>query len=79
MGVRPEEHTFTLTYEKTRASGKGRFKRGLTDIFVPKLHFPDGYRVKAKGARVVSKPSARHLRLRGRKRADAVRVKISSA
>jgi endoglycosylceramidase len=72
----PEEHAFTVTYEKTRASGKGRFKRGLTDIFVAKLHYPDGYRAKVKGARVVSKPNARHLLLRGRRRADKVSLTL---
>ena len=38
----PEERVFTLAYEKKRASGEGRFRRGLTDVFVPRLHYPEG-------------------------------------
>jgi endoglycosylceramidase len=72
----PEEHTFTLRYEKARASGEGRFKRGLTDVFVPKLHYPDGYRAAVKGARAESRPNARHLLLRGRKRAKTVHLTL---
>jgi endoglycosylceramidase len=72
-----EEHMFELAYKTKRASGKGRFRRGLTNVFIPRLHFPDGYRVEVKGARVESRPDAKHLLLRGRRRADAVRVSVS--
>ena len=72
----PEEHTFTLAYEKGRASGKGSFRRGLTDVFVPRLHYPEGYRVRVKGAQVVSRPNARHLLLRGRRQADKVSLTL---
>jgi endoglycosylceramidase len=71
-----EEHTFDLAYKTKRASGKGRFRRGLTNVFLPRLHFPDGYRVKAKGARVASKPDAKHLLLRARRGADTVKVTV---
>ena len=68
----PEQHTFELSYKTKRASGKGRFKRGVTDVFVPRLHYPDGYRVKVEGARVESRPNAKHLLLRTRRGAKAV-------
>ncbi len=72
-----EEHTFDLTYKTKRASGKGRFKHGLTDVFVPRLLFRDGYRVEIHGARVESKPDAKHLLLRGRRSASTVSVSVS--
>jgi endoglycosylceramidase len=74
----PEEGTFTLAYETARVSGKGRFRRGLTDVFVPRLHYRDGYRVKVKGARAVSRPGAKHLLLRTRRRADAVTLTLTA-
>ena len=72
----PEERVFTLAYEKKRASGEGRFRRGLTDVFVPRLHYRDGYRAEAKGARVVSKPGAKHLLLRARRRVEKVSLTV---
>ena len=71
-----DEHVFDLTYETARASGEGRFRRGLTDVFIPRFHFPDGYRVKAKGASVVSRPNAKHLLLRGRRQAETVTASV---
>jgi len=73
----PDEHTFSLKYKTKRASGKGRFKRGLTDVFVPRLHYRDGYRVEVHGARVESRPDAKHLLLRGGRRAGTVSVSVS--
>ena len=72
----PEEHIFELTYKTKRASGKGRFKRGMTDVFVPRLHYPDGYRVKVDGARVESRPNAKHLLLRTRRGTKAVEATV---
>ena len=72
----PEQHTFELSYKTKRASGKGRFKRGVTDVFVPRLHYPDGYRVKVDGARVESRPNAKHLLLRTRRGTKAVEATV---
>jgi hypothetical protein len=45
-------------------------------VFIPRFHFPDGYRVKAKGASVVSRPNAKHLLLRGRRQAETVTASV---
>jgi endoglycosylceramidase len=74
----PEEHSFTLEYETGRASGKGRFRRGLTTVFVPRLHYPDGYRARVKGAKVVSRRNAKYLQLRARRGAKAVRLALKA-
>jgi endoglycosylceramidase len=73
----PEEHTFDLAYKTKRASGKGRFKRGLTDVFVPRLHYRDGYRAEVEGASIESRPNAKHLLLRARRRAGTVAVSVT--
>jgi endoglycosylceramidase len=72
----PDERTFELDYATKRVSGKGRFRRGLTDVFVPRLHYPNGYRVRVRGARVESRRGAKHLLLRTRRGADAVHVTL---
>ena len=52
-----ESRTFTFRYA-------GR--PGLTEVFVPELHFPDGYAVEVKGASVASPVRSRVLMLRTR-------------
>ncbi len=73
----PPTRRFTLRYSKARASGRRCFRRGLTDVFVPKLRYPNGYRVVARGATVVSKPGRQHLILRGNRRSRAVSVTVT--
>ena len=47
--------TFTMRYSVRRPDGTGDFPAGSpTEIFVPRLHFPDGYAVEVTGARVAS-------------------------
>ena len=41
-------------------------QKAPTDIFVPKRHYPSGYRVDVTGGRVVSDPNAPHLLVRAR-------------
>lgn len=72
----PEERTFELAYDTKRVSGKGRFRRGLTDVFLPRLQYPNGYRVRVRGAKVESRRRAKHLLLRTRRRADAVHATV---
>jgi endoglycosylceramidase len=65
---------FTLAYSTSRVGGEGaraaavapgqRYPAGTrTTVFVPRLHFREGYRVEVRGARVVSAPRARRLLL----------------
>jgi endoglycosylceramidase len=74
----PDSNRFELVYTKQRASGHGSFRRGLTDVFIPRLHYRHGYRVKVKGAKVLSKPDRQHLILRAYRQARKVRVTVSA-
>jgi endoglycosylceramidase len=72
-----ETDRFRLSYSTERASGAGRFRRGLSDIFIPRLHYRRGYRVSASGAAILSAPNAQHLVLRSRPAARSVTVTVS--
>jgi endoglycosylceramidase len=68
---------FELAYSTRRASGRGSFRRGLSDVFIPRVQYRRGYRVRVKGAAVVSRPNAQHLLLRGNTGARRVDVTIA--
>jgi len=73
----PATGRFKLDYLTRRASGKGRFRRGLTDVFVPKLHYPKGYRLKITGAKRVGRRKGQHVILRANRRAKRVTAVIT--
>lgn len=53
--------TFTLSYS-TRMAGGAMAPAGLpTDIYVPALHYPQGYRVQVSGGQALSAANAAHL------------------
>ena len=55
-------HAFRLRWTTARAGGPGRFGAGArTTVAVPRIQYPHGYRVRVRGARVVSPPGARTL------------------
>lgn len=62
--------TFSYSYTPRCAGGP-------TEIYVPKLHYPDGYRVTVTGARVTSAPGAALLKLDADKDATEVSVKVT--
>lgn len=69
----PATKVFELEYDTARVSG-GSFPRRLdTVVFLPRRHYPNGYTVEAKGARVMSAPCATELRLRTRRTRRPVR------
>jgi endoglycosylceramidase len=71
-----DKHVFELRYDPTKVEG-GRFAAGSrTTVAVPKLQFPGGYSVRAKGARVVSEPGARTLVLALERGSDHVVVRV---
>jgi endoglycosylceramidase len=75
-----ETGTFRLHYSTARADGGGRFATGSeTDVAVPAIQFPNGYRAHVSGARVVSAAGAATLRLRSTARATAVTVTVTPA
>jgi len=73
----PATARFELAYDKTRASGSGDFRRGLTDVYLPKLHYPNGYLADVKGARVISKRGKQQLILRAFRKAARVQVVVT--
>jgi endoglycosylceramidase len=71
---------FRLAYSTARADGAGGFGAGAqTQIAVPAVQFPDGYRVAVSGAAVTSAPDAPVLRLSALAGADSVLVTVTGA
>jgi endoglycosylceramidase len=64
---------------RTKPAGAGeRFAaESITKLSVPAIQYPTGYRVRVSGARVVSRPRARTLRLAQCGRAKRVKLRIS--
>jgi endoglycosylceramidase len=52
FGFDPATRKFELVYTRKRVNGNGSFRRGYTDIFVPKLQYPDGVNVSTDGGSV---------------------------
>ena len=67
---------FELQYDK-RSVRRGKFKRGRTRVFLPRSDFKRGYAVKVRGARVLSKPGAKTLKLRNRGRRPDVSLTVT--
>jgi endoglycosylceramidase len=68
---------FRLIYSTARATGLGRFATGArTEVSVPAIEFPDGYRVTVTGATVLSAPNAPVLVLAALSGATTVRVTV---
>jgi endoglycosylceramidase len=55
MGYEPTIGVFVLSYQA---------KKGVTEVVLPKRHYPHGYHVVLTGAKVVSAPNAPVLLLR---------------
>jgi endoglycosylceramidase len=71
-----ETRTFELTYATASPDGDRLGRRIKTQVFVPKLHYPGGYEVEGRGARVISQPDATILVLRRTRSANRVEVTI---
>lgn len=60
----PASRAFTARWSTARARGRGTFHAGAeTEIAVPPIQYPDGYRVTVEGATVTSQPGAALLRV----------------
>lgn len=69
---------FALSFSTARADGSGSFPAGSeTDIAVPAIQFPHGYRVVVSGARVGSAAGASTLRLISRTGSASITVTVS--
>ena len=76
---RPGSRTFTLRYSTRRAGRRARFGAGsITEIVLPRMQYPRGYRVRVSGARVASRAGARVLRLEARGGAKEVSVRVGT-
>lgn len=73
----PESRTFALTYGTAPATPGGVPAAGVeSEIFIPRRHYPAGYRVSVSGAQVVSGPHDQLLRLVNRRRIGVVTVQV---
>jgi endoglycosylceramidase len=71
---------FSLTYSTRKPSGRGAFKAGsCTQVFVPALHYPHGYRARVRGARVISSRGGGILELASRRGAKRVSLTVTPA
>jgi endoglycosylceramidase len=66
-----------FAYAAKTPAGKVLPRRSKTTVYVPRRHYPDGYRVRATGAKVTSKPGARYLVLKRKKGAPNVTVTVT--
>jgi endoglycosylceramidase len=68
---------FTLAYTATAPDGE-RLPRSLdTAVYTAPLHYPDGYRARVSGGKVVSAPDARVLRIERGRGAGRVSVTVT--
>lgn len=74
----PLSRRFELTFKTTAATGKGRFDRGTSLVFLPKIQYPDGYRAEVKGAKVVSEPGSKRLEIRSDPGARRVELVVTA-
>jgi endoglycosylceramidase len=68
---------FELNYSTTTPGGRRLRRRAVTEVFVPRIHYRNGYRVKLTGARRVSRRNAKVLKLKRRPRAQQVSVLVT--
>ncbi len=68
---------FELTYSTTAPSGALLPRRSLTEVFVPRIHYRQGYEVDMTGARAVSRPGARVLMLKRGPRSERVTLALT--
>jgi endoglycosylceramidase len=72
----PQSRTFTLRYSTQGVAGR-RFGAGSpTQVFVPQLQYPHGYRVTVEGAQVASRPAAGRLVLCSSPGTSAVSITV---
>jgi endoglycosylceramidase len=72
-----DTRTFELAYSTASPSGERLERKIKTQVFVPELHYPDGYRAEVRGARVMSDPDAAILVLQRTRSADEVELTVT--
>jgi endoglycosylceramidase len=71
----PGSRRFTTRFSTTLPNGRSAGTR-LTEIFVPRLQYPSGYRVEVRGGSVVGGVGRQRLRVRARPPAHRVMVRL---
>lgn len=71
-----DSRRYELTYSTEAPDGDRLPRKVLTRVFVPPIHFRDGYRATAEGAELVSRPNARIIRLRRDRGAAEVTLRL---
>ncbi len=77
FSFQPTTRRFKLVYETKRANGHGRFRRGLTDVFVPKIQYPRGYRARVRGGSLSRASTSRHLIVHAKPGAKRIAVRVA--
>jgi len=75
----PDTNKFQLAYRTTAPDGERLGRHRKTRVYVPRSHYPDGYRARVTGARVISDPDARYLVLERHASARNVSLKVTPA
>ena len=73
----PATRRFELVYETKRAKGRGTFSRGLTDVFLPEIQYPHGYRAQVRGGSLFPASSSRHLIVRAKPGANRITLTVA--
>jgi endoglycosylceramidase len=73
----PVSRVFKLAYTRKRASGHGSFRRGRTVVFLPRIQYPAGARVRVIGGSARRVDRGRRLLVRPARGARLVRVKVT--
>ena len=77
FGYDRDSGSFRFAYAARTPAGKVLPRRSKTTVYVPRRHYPDGYRVRAAGAKVTSKPGARYLVLERKKGVPHVTLTVT--
>jgi endoglycosylceramidase len=78
FGFDPTARRFELDYRSASPAG-GRLPRRIdTEVFLPRIQYPDGYRTQVDGAEIASERGARVLRLERRGGARTVEVVVTA-
>jgi endoglycosylceramidase len=77
FGFDPATRRFELDYSTGSPRGRRLDRRIDSEVFLPRIQYPDGYRVEVAGARVVSDPGSRVLRVERYRRARSVSLVVT--
>ena len=73
----PGSRRFELAYTRRRASGHGRFDQGVSVVFLPRIQYPNGYRVQLSGGSLLAKPGGRRLFIRALPSAGKIALRVT--